>query len=85
MSTEDEATDHDNKRDNQSAFLTLGERRLGTFMSAFYFPVNVHHDGVAAKLAAGVLRVAVPKLFEGAKLGKVVSVQIAEAIESVEA
>lgn len=71
VSTKDEPTNHDNKHDNQKVYLTLGERRPGTFGRAFNFPVDVDvHDGVSAKLAAGVLRLTLTKLPEGAKFEK---------------
>ena len=79
VSTKDEATEHDKKHGNHNVYLTLGERHIGTFGRAFNFPVDVDHGGVTAKLAAGVLRLTVPKLPEGSKFEKKVSVQTAES------
>lgn len=79
MSIKDETKDHDKKQGDQSVYLTLGERHLGTFGRAFNFPVDVDHDGVTAKLAAGVLRLTVPKLPEGSKFEKKVNVQTVES------
>jgi HSP20 family molecular chaperone IbpA len=60
-------------------YLTLKERRFGTFGRAFNFPVNVDHDNVTAKLYAGVLRLTVPKVPEGSKIDRYVNVQAGES------
>ena len=66
----------------QSVYLTLGERRVGTYGRAFNFPVDVDHDATTAKLHAGLLRLTVPKLAADSKIDKKVSVQTGERHET---
>jgi Hsp20/alpha crystallin family len=87
----DRAAQHDKKHgkegekpaeESQSVYLTLGERRIGTYGRAFNFPVDVNHDATTAKLHAGLLRLTVPKLAADAKIDKKVSVQTREHHET---
>jgi len=42
--------------------LTVHERRIGSFARAFNFPTKVSHEGLDARLHAGLLRLTVPKV-----------------------
>ncbi|RMZ76910.1 hypothetical protein DV738_g4704, partial [Chaetothyriales sp. CBS 135597] len=58
----------------QKVFLTLGERRIGVYGRAFSFGVDVDHEKTTARLEAGILRLAVPKLHEDKRVDKTVTV-----------
>lgn len=42
-------------------YVVLGERRIGSFRRTFTFPVEVEHEGMTARLEAGLLRIRVLK------------------------
>lgn len=50
--------DHEHKH---PFHLTVGERNIGHNSRAFHFPVDVEREKMTAKLAAGLLRLEVPK------------------------
>ena len=63
------------KTREQAVYLTLGERHIGLYGRALSFPVDVDHDKTTARLNAGVLRLAVPKVEAGKHVHKIVSVE----------
>jgi HSP20 family molecular chaperone IbpA len=48
--------------EKDATHVTLGERWHGKMVRAFNFPVDVRHEGLKAKLRAGVLRMEIPKV-----------------------
>lgn len=66
-------------------FMTVHERRVGTYGRAFNFPTDVDHEVTVAKLDAGVLRIAVRKSKEDKPIDKKVSVDMGEKDENEDA